>query len=90
MRQCIRFVLNGQPQRVSHVAGDLTLLEWLREQPHLRGTKQGCGEGDCGACTVALGRLDQSGQLIWSPINACILFLPMVDILETALAAEAG
>ena len=79
MRQDIRFLLNGQPQRVSHAAGDLTLLGWLREQPHLRGTKQGCGEGDCGACTVALGRLDQSGQLVWSPINACILFLPMID-----------
>ena len=79
MRQDIRFLLNGQPQRVSHAAGDLTLLGWLREQPHLRGTKRGCGEGDCGACTVALGRLDQSGQLVWSPINACILFLPMID-----------
>jgi xanthine dehydrogenase small subunit len=79
MRQDIRFLLNGQPQRVSNAAGDQTLLGWLREQPHLRGTKQGCGEGDCGACTVALGRPDESGQLVWSPINACILFLPMVD-----------
>ena len=79
MRQDIRFLLNGKPQRVSHVSADMTLLAWLREYPNLRGTKQGCGEGDCGACTVALGRLDDSGQIAWRPVNACILFLPMVD-----------
>ena len=79
MRQDIRFILNGEPQQVSHVSADMTFLAWLREQPHLRGTKQGCGEGDCGACTIALGRLDHSGQLAWRPVNACILFLPMVD-----------
>ena len=79
MRRDIRFLLNGQPQQVSHVSADMTFLAWLREQPHLRGTKQGCGEGDCGACTVALGRLDDSGQLVWRPVNTCILFLPMVD-----------
>ena len=45
MRQDIRFLLNGKPQRVSHMSADMTFLSWLREQPHLRGTKQGCGEG---------------------------------------------
>ena len=79
MRQDIRFLLNGKPQQVSHMSADMTFLSWLREQPHLRGTKQGCGEGDCGACTVALGRLDDSGRLVWRPVNTCILFLPMVD-----------
>ena len=79
MRRDIRFLLNGEPQHVSHMSADMTFLSWLREKPHLRGTKQGCGEGDCGACTVALGRLDDSGRLMWRPVNTCILFLPMVD-----------
>ena len=47
MRDEIRFLLNGQIQHVSDCAGDVTLLEWLRGQPHLRGTKEGCAEGDC-------------------------------------------
>jgi xanthine dehydrogenase small subunit len=79
MRTEIRFLLNGKPQRISGVDGDMTLLGWLRQHPKLRGTKEGCAEGDCGACTIAIARPDASGRLVYRPINACILFLAMVD-----------
>ena len=79
MRTEISFVLNGRIHHSSGCAGDMTLLDWLRDQPHLRGTKQGCGEGDCGACTVSIARPDAKGNLVYRPVNACILFMGMVN-----------
>jgi len=79
MQREISFVLNGNVHHTSDCAGDMTLLDWLREQPHLRGTKQGCGEGDCGACTVSIARPDANGNLVYRPVNACILFMGMVN-----------
>ncbi len=79
MQREISFVLNGSVHHTSDCAGDMTLLDWLREQPHLRGTKQGCGEGDCGACTVSIARPDAGGNLVYRPVNACILFMGMVN-----------
>ncbi|HSC23378.1 MAG TPA: FAD binding domain-containing protein [Casimicrobiaceae bacterium] len=78
MTRAIRFVLNGEPVEVDDVAPQTTLLEYLREARRLTGTKEGCAEGDCGACTVVLAQR-RGGALAWKPINACIRLLPSVD-----------
>ena len=56
-----------------------TNVEWLRDDLGLTGTKVGCDAGDCGACTVLVGTLDDQDQVHWRAVNACILFLPMLD-----------
>jgi xanthine dehydrogenase small subunit len=70
----IRFLLNGEPQDVS-AEPTVTLLDWLREARRLTGTKEGCNEGDCGACTVMVTDPDGTARAL----NACILFLPQLD-----------
>jgi xanthine dehydrogenase small subunit len=78
MRAQIQFIFRGK--RVAHpcAAPDMTLLEWLRESAGNTGTKEGCNEGDCGACTVVLARL-VAGRIVHTPVNACILLLGQVD-----------
>lgn len=70
----IAFLLNGAPVRVTGESPTRTLLDWLRETRGLCGTKEGCNEGDCGACTVMV--TDDSGS---KALNACILFLPQLQ-----------
>src|SRR5438876_4797097 len=89
MRQNIRFVRNGQMVELANVAPTTLLLDYLREVEGATGTKEGCGEGDCGACTVALGSL-RNGKVIYEPVNACIVLLGQVDGKEVVTVDDLG
>jgi xanthine dehydrogenase small subunit len=77
MSQEIVFFLNGRKEVVSGIAPTLTLMNYLRRNKRLTGTKEGCAEGDCGACTVIMGELAGDG-VHYRAVNACILFVPML------------
>jgi xanthine dehydrogenase small subunit len=75
----IRFVHRGRIVEVSGTDTTRTLLDWLREDANGSGTKEGCAEGDCGACTVLVGERRNDGTVAWKNVNACIQLLPMLD-----------
>ncbi len=74
----VRFLLNNEPVTVDDAGPTVTLLDWLRERRGLKGTKEGCNEGDCGACTVTVSSLED-GLLVHRALNACILFMPQLE-----------
>jgi len=76
----IRFVLDGEVIELADVDPTRTVLQFLREDLRRTGTKEGCAEGDCGACTVVLVELNRDGDdLSVRAINSCIQFLPTLD-----------
>jgi len=78
MRNQIRFLRRGKVKTLSGFAPTLTLLDYLRLTERATGTKEGCAEGDCGACTVVLRRL-RGDRLVYEPVNACILLAAQAD-----------
>ncbi|MCK4707035.1 MAG: FAD binding domain-containing protein, partial [Gammaproteobacteria bacterium] len=73
----IRFILDGSVISITQPAPSLTVLQYLREQLLRSGTKEGCAEGDCGACTVVIGELID-GRIRLRSVNACIQFVAML------------
>jgi xanthine dehydrogenase small subunit len=87
MRNAIRFLRRGRPVEIADFEPTTMLLDYLRLTEGKRGTKEGCAEGDCGACTIALGRRID-GRLVYRPVNACILLLGMADGAEVVTVED--
>lgn len=83
VQQSIRFILDDQVveldfQQSGQYTPVTTVLNYLRSLPGHKGVKEGCGQGDCGACTVVLAEPDGRGGLSYKAVNSCLIFLPMI------------
>ncbi len=78
MSGTVRFLLDGRVHEIHNPDPTATLLNYLRYEMARTGTKEGCAEGDCGACTVVVGEL-KGDHVVYKAVNACIIFLPTLD-----------
>jgi xanthine dehydrogenase small subunit len=82
MRDRIQFILDERKVEVEFTSSGTrpttTVLNYLRSLPGHKGVKEGCAEGDCGACTVVIASLGESGKLTYKAVDSCLLFLPMI------------
>ena len=82
-------MVNGRPRELGEVGGHVTLLEWLRGSG-LTGGKEGCAEGECGACAVLVARDDGPDRARWVAINACLVPAAAFDQQEVVTAEGLG
>lgn len=81
-KNTIRFLFNDEIREVDLAQRGLkpstTVLNYLRSLPGFKGVKEGCAEGDCGACTVVVAELNERNELVYKAVNSCLVFLPMI------------